>query len=65
MTSSLAYRDGWLAHALGRPEVECPYHPDLAARSRQDWLQGHRDRAAKLPGDPYLDILDADAMRVE
>lgn len=65
MTRSTAYCDGWLAHHNGRAEVECPYHPDLMARSRQDWLRGHRDRAGKVPGDPYLDILDADAMRVE
>lgn len=65
MIYSTAYRDGWLAHAGDCAEVECPYHPDLMARSRQDWLRGHRDRAGKLPGDPYLAILDAAMMRVE
>lgn len=57
-----AYCDGWLAHAGGRAEVECPYHPDLQDRSANDWLKGHRDRANTAPGVYLTDVLDVGMM---
>lgn len=65
MTLSTAYRDGWLAHrvvtVVDEP-MENPYSCFSQNRSYQLWQRGFDDRAAKLPGDPYLEILDADMM---
>lgn len=70
MTPSTAYRDGWLAQKYARISGEGtimvnPYDVWSQHYSHMQWNSGLRDRAAKLPGGPYLEILDADAMRVD
>lgn len=62
MTLSTAYRDGWLAHRHGWEFGENPYDSTMQAYSYIEWERGHRDRAAKLPDEPYLEILDQEMM---